>query len=283
MLEFEPITPFGARAHGIQPDAPPTPDEAEQLRAALRRNRLLLFRGRTFSEEDHVRLVSAVGTVRSENGQVVNYLNATPSRYIKTDAVAQERYLFHADYQMLPQGPLRVISLYGVKVDAANPTFFADMIAAERRLPDGLRAYLEARDNVQVPYHPRVKGDTKFRVSERPASFPYFRVSSLRRHSASGERYVSVSEFFSSHFEGLSEPDSDAVFRELAAIAYDPAELYVHVWQEHDLLIFDNEALQHARGRISGASARSLRRIIAHPVTMQALLADLGAFSTTYD
>lgn len=282
MLEFEPVGPFGVRVHGLAQGGRPDIGQRAKLRQALSDHRFLLFRGQTFSEEDHVALVSAIGQVQTENGYLVNYLNARASAYIKSDAVARERYLYHADYQMLPRGPLQVISLYGVKVDEANPTLFADMVGAERRLSGKLRGWLENTANFQLPYHEREDRDVRFRVSARTTGIPPFKIPSIRRHAKTGERYISVSEYFTSHFDGLSESDSDPWFAALGKVQYDPEHAYIHRWQERDLLIFDNEALQHARAQITGAMERSLRRVVANPQTMDELLSDLGAFSTIY-
>src|SRR6266568_1215010 len=69
---------------------------------------------------------------------------------------------------------------------------------------------------------------------------------SVPKHRVTGEELLSLSEQQTSHIEGMSEPESDVVFAEIISFQYGEANRYTHHWQVHDLLIWDDIALQHA-------------------------------------
>ena len=62
----------------------------------------------------------------------------------------------------------------------------------------------------------------------------------------------------------LPDDESEALLQELFDVLYDPTEVYEHTWQVGDLVVFDNLALQHARGNVlADGPARTLRKVIA--------------------
>ena len=58
---------------------------------------------------------------------------------------------------------------------------------------------------------------------------------------------------------GVSRPESDRLLEQIFAHLYDPAQIYEHVWESHDLVIWDNLTVQHARPDPT-AAPRTLRR-----------------------
>ena len=62
-----------------------------------------------------------------------------------------------------------------------------------------------------------------------------------------GEEYLTVSDFMSSHICGWSDAASDELFGELGAIAYADDNTHRREWQLHDFVVWDNVALQHSR------------------------------------
>src|SRR3712207_4964518 len=61
--------------------------------------------------------------------------------------------------------------------------------------------------------------------------------------------------------EGLSQADSDTLLGRLFDALYDPTNVYEHRWNNGDLVIWDNIALQHARCDLTGMRPRRLQRI----------------------
>ena len=79
-----------------------------------------------------------------------------------------------------------------------------------------------------------------------------------------------------------TEKSSDVVYQALFPIIYDPAHVYDHHWQQDDLILWDNIALQHGRPAFHGvAGERTLLRTTVNPAKEEYLrharrVADFG-------
>ena len=66
--------------------------------------------------------------------------------------------------------------------------------------------------------------------------------------------------------ELLSPEAGEELLEELFTVLYDPDHAFEHEWREHDLVVWDNLAVQHARGRLTQEGPeRSLRKVSAPP------------------
>jgi len=62
--------------------------------------------------------------------------------------------------------------------------------------------------------------------------------------------------------EGMDKAHSDALLDQAFQVMYAPEAVYEHRWEAGDLLVWNNVALQHARGNVSFDGApRTLRRV----------------------
>jgi taurine dioxygenase len=80
-------------------------------------------------------------------------------------------------------------------------------------------------------------------------------------HEVTGEKILYVTEMQTAPFEGLHQPESDALPNELFPCLYRPENVYRHDWKNGDLVIWDNIALQHSRPDLRGCVPRRLQRI----------------------
>jgi taurine dioxygenase len=63
---------------------------------------------------------------------------------------------------------------------------------------------------------------------------------------------------------GQSHADSEALLEELFAHLYRADLLYEHEWRKHDLVAWDNIAVQHARPNVTlEGPVRTLRKVFA--------------------
>src|SRR5207248_1449242 len=75
-----------------------------------------------------------------------------------------------------------------------------------------------------------------------------------------GRPYLFVNENMTPLIIGLSPSESEALLEELYAALYVRDDVYEHAWHPGDLVLWDNLAVQHARGRVS-ADKRTLQRV----------------------
>jgi taurine dioxygenase len=279
-VEFVPITDhIGVHVRGLDLSVPSDSRDIADLGQALADHKVLLFRQGPIAEQDHIRLLAALGRIMHEENaeSLVTYVANSPGAYVSGTA----RLRFHSDWQCAVSGPVRTISLYAVEMEHDDPTIFADMTYAAKSLPDDLRAKVEHLDLIQChDFSGATPIDGRFRLSAQAPGVPdeYFPRAIqplLARHRITGEELLNVSEQQTSHIAGMDEAESDEIFAELAAYQYGENNLYVHHWQVHDLLIWDNIALQHARQQSMTASGRRLRRVALNELDFAELFADV--------
>jgi taurine dioxygenase len=59
---------------------------------------------------------------------------------------------------------------------------------------------------------------------------------------------------------GVPDAESDALIEEVLTYTYADDNVYEHKWQNGDIVIWDNLALQHARAPVTGG-VRTLQRV----------------------
>ena len=281
MLSFQPVSDhIGAHVSGLDLTRPIAAEDVDALREAMRRHRLLLLRQGPIAEADHVRLMAALGNVIVEaSGRgAVSYVTAGPEGYVP----GPSRILFHSDGQYTDFGAFQAISLYAISMERDEPTIFADMVAAVRRLPTELRDLVAERDIMQCVDLSVYHETGRYRLSAKSPLTPeeQFAQSThpmLGRHRDTGEEMLNLSELFTSHVVGMDDDESDHLFDMLARYQYDPEYLYRHHWQLDDLVIWDNLALQHSRDTINALTGRTLRRVVINPYDMAAIMPGLRA------
>ena len=134
--------------------------------------------------------------------------------------------------------------------DEGGDTVFANMHLAWESLPAALRhavrgaraehSYLSQYEELRRrnPWRPAL---TQAQIDEvQPVTHPVVRV-----HPETGRRALFVSEHFTTRVVGLPDDESRALLEELFAHSVCPEHLYVHRWQPHDLVFWDNRSLMH--------------------------------------
>ena len=134
--------------------------------------------------------------------------------------------------------------------DEGGDTVFANMHLAWESLPAALRhavrgtraehSYLSQYEELRRrnPWRPAL---TQAQIDEvKPVTHPVVRV-----HPETGRRALFVSEHFTTRIVGLPDDESRALLEELFVHSVRPEHLYVHRWQPHDLVFWDNRSLMH--------------------------------------
>jgi taurine dioxygenase len=259
------VTPLpgalGALVDQIDLTAPLSSAVREEIVDAFLRNHLLLFRGQELTDEQHVELVRTVGPIVGEalNGsKIVNLVSNRPGQISGTNAAA-----WHIDFGFY-EHPYDAISLYGVEIPSSGTeTSFVNAVAAARDLPDGLRRrvqHLQARHVVDVA-SPAGEAGVRVRLGRLDESYPHATRPVLWPHRVTGQEILGVWEQQTDALLPLDPTESTTLIEELFEHLYRPEHVYVHHWEPHDLVIWDNHALQHARAHVGVEEPRTLRRV----------------------
>lgn len=176
------------------------------------------------------------------------------------------RLLFHSDMQW-SEHTFQILSLYGVDVEpGASPTLFASARSGWDTLPDDLRAKVAGLSALQG----HDDAYTAKRVGDPDVLVTTFEDQATRatpvayRHPRTDATILYVSQQMTREIVGLAAAESEALLEELFSHLYRPENVYEHHWRRHDLVAWDNIAVQHARPNVElEGPVRTLRKVFA--------------------
>jgi taurine dioxygenase len=273
-LSWRAIEPFGAEA-----DAAAVLDPDESGKAGLRRlfdaQGLVVIRGLPpLAMEEQKAICRIFGPVLDTPLENFIVSNVREDGYLGV-----QELLFHNDLPYLPM-PYIGGSLHALEVsEGTTSTRFASAARAWERLPEPLRAKVAGLNGLNV----------KQRIFDRPNTLADMEPgdvcavhAAVRRHERTGQPYLFVNQDMTVCLAGLPQDESDRLLAELFAHLYAPDNVHEHRWRLGDLVIWDNLAVQHARGRVS-AEPRTLQRVsIAAIGYAQMYPTDLGILGDQY-
>ena len=247
----------GVEVLDVDPREPVDDVTVEQLRAAFREHRLLLFRGTGLSGDRQVEVLSWFGPVLAEKMGAYGYV----SNVIEGAVVPEGGLSFHSDFAFT-NDPLEGISLHAIAVPGNGaPTRFADAVRVVDRLPADLRARLE-RARILNVFDFGAPADGRMRVADLAPGSPSCVHDAIGRHRITGEPVVMAGEMHTDCVLGIGPDQSEALLDELFAHLYAPDNVYEHHWLVGDLVIWDNLGIQHGRPAFPDDEERTLQRVV---------------------
>ncbi len=260
---------IGAEIRGVDLTQPIDPATKSDLYGLWLKHLVLLFRGQQLSQQQLLDITSAFGT----RGALSRKPEYRPPGYadllddimlisnirengVPIGALPDGEMWFHHDMLHVAR-PHKGTCLYAVEVPShGGNTLFANCYVAYEALPADLKEKLAGKR----AYHTYTLGEAKRGdgtgiVQVNKAYHPVFRT-----HEETGRKAVYVNRLMTESIEGMSAEQS----QRLLAAVYDHSEnrdwVYEHVWQRHDLLIWDNRCSMHARTDFPSGERRLLLR-----------------------
>ena len=265
-ISLTPLHPlFAAEVSGVDLCAPVSAEVFRAIEGALDRYAVLIFRAQPLSTAQQISfsrlfgpLESAFGSMRkSEESRLgqklladVSNLDASGNIRASTDAWRRMQLgnqLWHTDssYKCVP-GKISFLSAHELP-PAGGQTEFADLRAAYEALDGPLRSRIKGLAAEHSLFHSReLVGFTDFSDEERSAYPPTPRPV-VRLHPGSMRKSLYLASH-ASHIVGLPVEEGRALLARLTDFATQPKFVYVHHWQLHDLVVWDNRCTMH-RGR----------------------------------
>jgi hypothetical protein len=159
--------------------------------------------------------------------------------------------------QLLP-----AICLYAEEVTrTGGTTIFADTRKAHDRLPTDLRDRLAGLEAMHLYDYANDYGDHRFRVATAAPEAPRATHPVVLPHATTGRPLLYVNRLMTDSIVGLGDAESEALLDELMTFFEGDEVRYVHTWRVHDLVVWDNLALQHGRTDFPPTERRCLRRV----------------------
>ena len=238
---------------------------------------LLLFRGQSLVAEDLVRLVRRFGTpVTSSNlhkrdlaERTANQLfNLPPEVTVVTNLqengkpvgiLGDGEVVWHSDFSF-KDAPTAARMLLAMEIPPdGGHTYFSNCYAAYDALSPAMKQRIAGMTIKQaniVDTAMKLRPGASLDVDIRDVPGPSHPIVST--HPETGRNMLFLGRRHSAYVNGLSLADSEALLDELWAHTTDPRFIYEHVWQQGDVVVWDNRATLHKRDAFASTARRVL-------------------------
>ena len=252
---ISPSTPtLGAEIAGLDLDRPLTDAEAELLRAAWLRFKVVFFRDQDISHESHVRLGELFGEL--EGHPVIPHVEGYPEILriegvegvqltAETLAPFQAYNKWHTDVTFRQKPSIASILRARTLPPLGGDTMWADTAAAYAGLPQPVKDRiegLEAEHDIVRSFGGRVSEEKRVQLAR---DFPPVRHPVVRMHPETGEKILYVNYTFTSRIVDIAEEESDSLLRLLFDRIKVPEYQVRFRWTPNAIGIWDNRSTQH--------------------------------------
>jgi taurine dioxygenase len=265
----------GAEISGVDLSRDLTPAEVAAIKQAWNENLVLVFRKQTLTQEQQLRFAANFGPLGNRKVAQANEeirhraegVMQTDSRVLlvsnkKVDgqpvgAFGDGEMWFHID-SGYAERPYLYSFLFAEELPSSGGnTLFANMYKAYEQVPADLKARLADKKALHIHEYAR---SSKTRIpADLSKSLHYFHPL-FTRHPATGRLTLFVDRLMTQRIEGVSPEESDAILEQLYELGERKENIYEHVWQLGDFLMWDNRATIHARTWFPPEETRLLRR-----------------------
>ena len=252
---------LGAEVRGIDMRKPMDPTTVRAVRDAWTRHLVLIFPDQPITDQEHVAFTRQFGEPEIFH-QTSLHLRSDDVKeiFLVSNVDAQNRIVMPSDpgqkqlnssrqwhtdssYKTLPSiGSL----LHGIEISRTGGiTQFINMYMVYDELPEPLRRQVEGRKaRHDFAMLSRLTGAPAPSGAERAAVPPVWHPM-VRRHPESGRKSLFISAIYNDMIEGMGEDESRRLIEDLSAFAAQPKYMYRHVWEPHDVLMWDKIGRAH--------------------------------------
>jgi taurine dioxygenase len=277
--------PFGARVGGLRLEQLSDPEIRQSLYDLWIDKGVILFRGGDSTPEMQIELSKCFGDLephlfaetRSEGNPDLVRIKFFPEDGTCHEVNGELRgswLPWHSDLvynaRINHGGILRALQL----PSRLGHTGFLCQISAYERLPQELRERIE---DLNVVYEVRINlgecpftnaGDVKLRrfaksggsIEKRRFTFPRVIHPMVYTQAETGRKVLNVSPTFSIGIYEDGGSEGDALLREVVEYCTDPELAYWHVWQEGDMVLWDNWRVLHSATGVPPDETRVMER-----------------------
>jgi len=246
------LTPFGVEIdHDLS--QPLSAAQADQLRELFREHGLILARGQNLTMNRQQELCALFGPIllrEGENGYMTNEGGGPSASALN----------WHAD-AAYTEHPFDALSLHALEVvDDASSTRFASAEIALDDLHGELQVALGGDQEMIAPHYTVLAErtcDQRDPPAQKRGVMPAIYVN-----PHNGRRCVWVNEMQTARLLDMDWEESREVLHAVYDRLYAPGNVLEHRWRNGDIVIWDNIALQHARGNLESVGSRRLQRVI---------------------
>lgn len=239
---------IGAEVSGIDVSQPLNAAVVSAITDAFHEHSVLFFtRQRILSGEEQLRFARNFGEIEIDDFQT--HASAMPEVMIldQTQPKGQGADRWHADstYHQLP--PKGIVLQAQRLPESGGDTCFAGMYAAHDLLSPPIRQMLAEMTAVHStsPLIERTRAAGLYKIPEELARRPPVSHPVIAIHPRTRRRMLNVNSQWTTHIEGLTAVESDALLKLLFEQVKSPEIQVRFRWREGDVAFLDNLAVQH--------------------------------------
>ena len=267
---------LGAEIRGVDMRRPMDPETFKAVHDAWMKHLVVVFPDQPVTDQEHVAFTRHFGDpeifhqtslhLRSDRVREIFLVsNVDENDRLMTPAEPSQKQLsssrqWHTDssYRTKPSvGSL----LHGIEISRTGGiTQFINMYMVYDELPESLRRQVEgrkARHDFGMLH--KLVGNPPPSNEEQAAMPPAWHPL-VRRHPVTGRKSLYISSIYNDAIDGLDEEAARRLIEDLSEFAAQPKYLYRHVWEPHDVLMWDNRCTVHAVTPHDPAERRVMHR-----------------------
>ncbi len=241
---------LGARLEGVDFSRPLTSATLEEIAAALYAHQVVSLPAREMTPEQHVQIAQHFGDLELHATDQFA-VDEKASHITVVDSEAGHRAdSWHADETFLEEPPL-VNVLHGKIIpEAGGDTAFRSAAAAYDALSDKMKVLIDDLHAVHDYGHLYELGwrsgiPLAQAMGEALSKGLLHSHPLVRTHPVTGRKWLTINETYTRFIEGLPPNEAEAILGLLIAHLQKPEFGYRHSWEEGDLLLWDQQAVQH--------------------------------------
>jgi len=243
-IKVAPLTPaIGAEISNVDLGAP-TPEQLEDIRAALLDYKVIFFRNQPLTQEQHISFARHFGELEIHPATPRDQPNPEAFKIEHGPNSRGAENMWHSDVTWRERPSLGSI-LRAVEIpEVGGDTLFANMALAYDRLPEATKERIHNRTaihDIARVFARRLKKDPE----ELREQYPLVAHPVVRTHPETKERVVYVNGAFTSHIEDMDPEESRSLLDQLYKSAWNPEVQCRFRWQPDSIAFWDNRASQH--------------------------------------
>jgi taurine dioxygenase len=266
---------MGAEISGVDLSRPLSERIFGEVRDALHRHHVLVFRGQSLEPEPFLEFANRFGRPEPhvlDQFHHPEYTDILVLSNVKKDGkpigLADGGTYWHSDYSYL-EIPARATLLYSLQVPkVGGDTLFADQEQAYEDLPEATKERIDGlvtlnvygnRDDPDQASRTSAFAPTQEQKEKRGATL--IRHPLVRRHPYTGRKALYAVSGTSFAIEGMPDDEGLSLLRELAAHSTRPKYQYRVKYGVGDVVVWDNASVLHSATLTDPDDARTLFRI----------------------
>jgi taurine dioxygenase len=277
---------LGAEIRGVDMRQPLDSETLQAIKDAWTRYLVVVFPDQDITDQQHVAFTRHFGEpeifhqtslhLRSDRVKEIFLVSNVdeqgrlmpPSEPSQKQLSSSRQWHTDSSYRPLPSmGSL----LHGIEISRSGGiTQFINMYMVYDELPETLRRQVEGRRaRHDFSMLSRLVGSPPPTDKEK-AAMPAVWHPMVRRHPVSGRKSLYISSIYNDGVEGMDDGAARRLIEDLSEFAAQPKYMYRHLWEPHDVLMWDNRCTVHAVTPHDPDERRVMHRttIVGHePVT----------------